>query len=263
MRIPIPALSMRRSCFVALSLLMACTAAHAEDDDAPTYAFGAGAQRLPAWQGSKDRRNQGIPYVDIEIPGLGELSTSDGLTVDLIHGEHWHGGIYGSWLWGRTRDALGPLGGKVASLSPRFQGGGYLEYAFTKKFSVGSHVAHDTNGAGAYAALYADYQLPDVWYIQHSVELKVEGMNGPAMRRFFGVTPSEADTLGTRAWRPGAGGESADIEYDAFIPTSQQTGIALAVTYGKLYGDAASSPLVSRFGSTRQVTETLAFVYHF
>jgi len=35
------------------------------------------------------------------------------------------------------------------------------------------------------------------------------------------------------------------------------------VTYGKLYGDAGSSPLVRRFGSTRQVTETLAFVYHF
>jgi len=254
---------MRRPCFAALSLLVACAAVHAEDDDAPTYAFGAGAQRLPAWQGSKDHRNQAIPYIDIEIPGVGELSTSDGLKVDLLHGEHWHGGAYGSWLWGRTRDALGPLGGKVASLSPRFQGGGYLEYAFTKTFTVGGHVAHDTDGAGAYGALYADYQLPDVWYIQHSLELQVQGMNGPAMRRFFGLTPTEAANLGTRAWSPAAGGQSADIEYDAFIPTSLQTGFALAVSYGKLYGGAGSSPLVSRFGSTRQVTETLAFVYHF
>jgi outer membrane scaffolding protein for murein synthesis (MipA/OmpV family) len=254
---------MRRSWFVALSLLVACTAVHAEDDDAPTYAFGAGVQRMPAWQGSKDHRNQGIPYVDVEIPGMGELSTADGLLVDLIHGEHWHGGLYANWLWGRTRDDLGPLGGKVASLSPRFQGGGYLEYAFTKKISIGSHVAHDTDGAGAYAALYADYQLPDVWYIQHSLELQVEGMNGPAMRRFFGITPAEADNLGTPAWHPGAGAQSADIEYDAFIPTSRQTGFALAVKYAKLYGGAGSSPLVDRFGSTRQVTETLAFVYHF
>ena len=80
--IPIPALRMRRSCFAALSLLMACTVVHAADDDAPTYAFGAGVQRLPAWQGAKDRRNQGIPYVDIEIPGVGELSTSDGLKLE-------------------------------------------------------------------------------------------------------------------------------------------------------------------------------------
>ena len=64
---------MRRPCFAALSLLVACAAVHAEDDDAPTYAFGAGAQRLPAWQGSKDHRNQAIPYIDIEIPGVGEV----------------------------------------------------------------------------------------------------------------------------------------------------------------------------------------------
>ena len=83
------------------------------------------------------------------------------------------------------------------------------------------------------------------------------------LRRFFGITPSEADSLGTRAWQPGAGGQSADIEYDAFIPTSQQTGFALALSYGKLFGGAGSSPLVSHFGSTRQVSETLAFVYHF
>lgn len=254
---------MRRSCFAVVSLLVACAAVHAEDAETPTYAFGAGVQRMPAWQGAKDHRNQGIPYFDIDIPGVGELSVSDGLKVDLIHGEHWHGGAYGNWLWGRTRDDLGALGGKVASLSPRFQGGGYLEYAFTKTFSVGGHVAHDTQGAGAYAALYADYQLPDVWYIQHSLELQVQGMNGPAMRRFFGITPTEADALGTQAWRPGAGGESADVEYDAFIPTSKQTGFALAVIYGKLYGGAGSSPLVSHFGATRQVTETLAFVYHF
>ncbi|SDF90749.1 MipA/OmpV family protein [Dyella sp. 333MFSha] len=254
---------MRRICLTLLVTLLAAASAHAQDDDGPTYAFGAGVQRMPAWMGSKDRRNQPIPYIDIDLPGKGELSTADGLTIDLLAGEHWHAGIYGNWLWGRTHDDLGPLGGKVASLSPRFQGGGYLEYAFDKHFSVGGHVAHDTDGAGAYVALYADYQLPDVWYIQHSVELQVEGMNGPAMRRFFGVTPSEAAGIGTRSWRPGAGGQSANLEYDAFIPTSKQTGFALAISYGRLFGDAAASPLVKSYGSPRQVTETLAFVYHF
>lgn len=254
---------MRRTCFTLLVTLLAVVSAHAQDDDGPTYAFGAGVQRMPAWTGSKDRRNQPLPYVDIDLPGKGELSTADGLTIDLLAGEHWHGGVYGNWLWGRTHNDLGPLGGKVASLSPRFQGGGYLEYAFDKRFSIGGHVAHDTDGAGAYVALYADYQLPDVWYIQHSVELQVEGMNGPAMRRFFGVTPSEAANIGTRSWRPGAGGQSANLEYDAFVPTSKQTGFALAISYGRLFGDAAASPLVKSYGSPRQVTETLAFVYHF
>lgn len=254
---------MRRTCFaLTLTCLLPC-ASHAAGDDAPTYAFGAGVQRMPAWQGAKAQRNQAVPYVDIDLPGIGELSTTDGLTIDMLRGDHWHGGAYANWLWGRTRSDLGALGGKVASLSPRFQGGGYLEYAFDKRFSVGGHLAHDTDGAGAYAALYADWQLPDVWYVQHAIEWQVEGMNAAAMRRFFGLTPGEADALGTRAWRPGAGGQAASVEYDAFVPTSRHTGFALSVSYGRLFGGAGDSPLVRHFGSTRQVTETLAFVYHF
>ena len=258
-----PRMRLTRVSLVLPLLLLTITAARAADDSAPSYAFGAGVQRMPSWMGAKDQRNQAIPYVDIELPGVGELSTADGLTLDLIDGEHWHGGIYGNWLWGRTHNDLGTLGGKVASLSPRFQGGGYLEYAFDKRFSVGGHLAHDTDGAGAYAALYADYTLPNIWYIEHSLEVQVEGMNGPAMRRFFGVKPTEAATLGTSSWRPGAGWQAAHIEYDAFVPTSQHTGFALSVSYGKLFGNASDSPLVRHFGSTRQVTETLAFVYHF
>lgn len=253
---------MRQLRYALLLAAFAAGTAHAEDDG-PTYAFGAGEQRMPAWTGAKDARNRPIPYVDIALPGRGELSTADGLTIDLLAGTHWHGGVYGNWLWGRSRDELGAIGGKVASLSPRFQGGGYLEYAFDKRFSVGSHVAHDTDGAGAYLAIYADYQLPDIWYIQHSIEAQVQGMNGPAMRRFFGVTPGEADRLGTRAWQPGASGQAADLEYDAFVPTSQHTGFAVAVSYGRLLGQARNSPLVKSFGSARQVSETLAFVYHF
>lgn len=253
---------MRQLRYVLIISVVAATTAQA-GDATPTYAFGVGVQRMPAWMGSKDQRNQTIPYVDIELPGKGELSTADGLTIDLLAGDHWHGGVYANWLWGRTRNELGAIGGRVPSLSPRFQGGGYLEYAFDKRFSVGGHVAHDTNGAGAYAALYADYQLPDVWYVQHSLQLQVEGMNGPAMRRFFGVTAGEATALGTHGWQPGPGGQSANIEYDAFVPTSQHTGFAVAVSYGRLFGHAASSPLVQSFGSTRQLTETLAFVYHF
>jgi hypothetical protein len=231
-------------------------------EDTPTYAIGGGMQRMPSWVGATSHRNQPLPYVDIDLPGIGELSTVDGLTVDLLHGEHWHGGIYGNYLWGRTHDDLGPLGGKIASLSPRFQGGGYVEYQFDKRWSIGSHVSHDLNGAGAHLALYGDWRLPDVWYIEHSLELQWEAMNGPAMRRYFGLRPSEAAAIGTAPWRPGAGGDNVYLEYDAFVPTSRHTGFALALNYGRLFGGAAASPLVRRFGSRNQFSQTLAFVVH-
>ncbi|TCV94063.1 MltA-interacting protein MipA [Luteibacter rhizovicinus] len=235
----------------------------ASASEAPSYAFGAGVQHIPSWIGASTHRNQLLPYVDIDLPEIGELSTVDGLTVDLIHGTHWHGGPYGNYMWGRSHEDLGTLGGKVTSLSPRLQGGGYIEYAFDEQWSVGSRVSHDTDGAGAYLDVYGDLKLPDIGYIEQSFELQWQAMNGPAMRRFFGLSADEATSIGTAPWRPGAGAQMAYIEYDAFLPTSEHTGFALSINIGRLLGAAANSPLVRSYGSRTQISQTLAFVYHF
>ena len=88
-------------------------------------------------------------------------------------------------------------------------------------------------------------------------------MNGPAMRRFFGVTPEQAAKLDTSPWSPSAGSQQISFEYDAYMPTSEHTGVAVAINYARLLGDAADSPLVRHFGSANQLTTTLAFVYRF
>jgi hypothetical protein len=231
--------------------------------EVPTYAFGAAVQRMPSWLGSRSDRVEPLPYIDIDLPDVGEFSTNDGVTLDAIRGEHWHGGFYGDYRWGRTTHDLGALGGKVRPLSPRLQAGGYIEYAPDTHWTLGTHLSHDTDGAGAYLDLYVDWQLPDLWLIEHSLEVQWTGTNGSAMRRFFGLSPAEGAALGVAAYRPGAGGEQRSLEYDAFIPTSQHTGIALALVYGRLQAGAASSPLVARYGSRTQLSRTVAFVYHF
>ncbi|TCI11439.1 MipA/OmpV family protein [Dyella soli] len=245
-------------------LALAVTGAADADNvtDGPEDLFGVGIQRMPAWLGSSDHRNQPIPYVQAELPWHITLSTLDGLTVDLIHGEHWHGGLYGNYMWGRDHDELGPrLGGIVDSLSPRLNGGGYLEYQVTVPLSLGATLSHDTQGAGAYLNMYADYDLPAVGYLNHSLQLQWQVMNGPAMRRFFQVTPEQATQLGVSPWSPGGGSQQVALEYDAYMPTSMHTGFALAVNYTRLLGDAADSPLVRHFGSPKQLSTTLAFVY--
>jgi outer membrane scaffolding protein for murein synthesis (MipA/OmpV family) len=238
-----------------------CLSAHA--DDVPTYAFGAGVEHMPGYAGAGGHRNQAVPYVDIDLPDIGEISTTDGLQLDLIHNSPWHGGVYGNYLRGRTRDDLGRLGGKVDTLSPRIHTGGYLEYQAATSLVLGAHVSHDTQGAGVYSAVYTTWQLPDAGYIQHSLQWQWNGMNGAAMRRTFGVTPDQAQAIGTEAWQPSAGSEETTVEYDAFVPTSQHTGFAVALQAGRLLGDAARSPLVTRYGSRTQLTPSLAFLVHF
>jgi len=224
-------------------------------------AVGAGVHRLPAWSGSNNDQNDPAPYLDIDCPGHGSFSTLGGLHVELLHGPL-SGGFYGNYQSGRQRSDLETLSGKIPSLPPRFTMGGYLEWQLTHKIDVGADLSHDINGAGAYLRWYADWDLPSVGLLHHSVSVSWQAMNGAAMSRFFGITPIQANMLNVSPWQPGAGSQLASLEYDVFLPTSQHTGVALALVYGRLLGQAARSPLVMEYGSPTQLTESLAFVYH-
>lgn len=245
-----------------LACLLSTQACLADSDVQPTFAGGIGVERMPAWPGAKTARNQPVPYVDIEIPGHLSLSTMDGLQFDLIGGPVLHGGVYGDYQWGRDGDDLGALRSKINTLSPRLTLGGYLEWQLSKQMDAGVDLSHDTQGAGAYLKLYAEWDLPSVGLLHHSLQLSWQAMNHAAMNRFFGVTTEQADALGVRAWQPGAGSQLATLEYDLFMPTSPHTGFALALAYGQLLGAAGDSPLVTRFGSRSQWNESLAFIYH-
>lgn len=252
--------SARRLLPLALLLTMLPLAGRASDST--VVAVGLGMQRMPAWPGSKHQREDPIPYIDVELPGIGSLSTLDGLEVELLHGPALRGGFYGSYQWGRERTDLGSLGGKVPSLAPRLDAGGYLEWQLNKSVDMGANLSHDTAGAGAYLNIYADTNLPPIGRLEEAASVRWSLMNGAAMNRFFGLGPASASALGVTPWHPGAGSEMASLEYDLYLPTSRHTGVALAVVYGRLLGGAGDSPLVSRFGSTTQWSQSLAFIYH-
>ncbi|HZX70826.1 MAG TPA: MipA/OmpV family protein [Rhodanobacter sp.] len=227
-----------------------------------TWAAGVGVEHLPSWAGARSSRYQPIPYIDIEIPNHLSLSTQDGLHVDLIGGSELHGGIYGDYQWGRESNDLGALRHRIKPLAPRLALGGYLEWQLSRQIDIGGDLSHDTQGAGAYLKLYGEWDLPAVGLLQHSLQLSWQAMNGAAMNRFFGISPTQADALAVPPWQPAAGSQLAALEYDLFVPTSKHTGFALAVVYGRLLGEAGNSPLVTRFGSRTQWNESIAFVYH-
>lgn len=266
----LPSMSHRRPTLVPWRLLLgagcvacfACPQPGRAATEPMILALGAGVQRMPSWPGASSHRRTPVPYFDFEWPDHFSLSTQDGLQVDLVGGPVLHGGVYGDYQWGRDSDDLGALRGHVAALSPRLTLGGYLEWQFTRQIDAGGSLSHDIDGAGAYFRLYADFDLPAMGPLQHSFTVSWQAMNRGAMRRFFGIGPAQAGTLAVEAWQPGAGSQLAALEYRLFMPTGLHTGVAAAVTWGRLLGDAAASPLVMRFGSRNQVSESLAFVYH-
>lgn len=228
------------------------------------YALGAGQYRLPRWIGARTNETIAIPFFDINWRDQVELSSADGLVVDLLHGERWHGGLVGTMVWGRSRRDLQGLAGRLGTLKDTVQGGVYLEYALTPWFTLGGRWRHDIETTrGAYTDLYAELDLPDIGPIEHSLKLSGEAMNRKAMRRFFGVNEQEARALGIAGYAPGAGASRVFLNYDTFIPTSQHTGFAISVGTARLVGNAANSSVVRSFGKTRQNDAMVAFAIQF
>jgi len=228
------------------------------------YALGAGQYRLPRWIGARTNETIAIPFFDINWRDQVELSSADGLVVDLLHGERWHGGLVGTMVWGRSRKDLQALAGRLGTLKDTVQGGVYLEYALTPWFTLGGRWRHDIETTrGAYTDLYAELDLPDIGPIEHSLKLSGEAMNRKAMRRYFGVNDQEARALGIPAYAPGGGSSRVFLSYDTFIPTSQHTGFAVSIGTARLVGNAANSSLIHSFGKTRQNDAMVAFAVQF
>lgn len=227
-----------------------------------TVALGAGLDKLPRWQGSRKTEVRRVPYIDINWQDRIELSTVKGLTIDLLHGEKWHGGLIGTMVWGRSGKDLDGL--KVPTLINTLQGGLYLEYAVTPAFSLGIRLRHDIQNTGvSYAEAYAELELPKIGYLEHDIHISQEAMNRAGMHRFFGLSAQDASRLGVSAYTPRAGLNKTSITYEGFHPTSESTGFVFGATIGRLNSEAANSPLVKNFGAAIQREFFGAFLYHF
>jgi len=232
--------------------------------DSTNITLGAGLERMPKWLGAKHSKNQAIPYVDIEWHDRIELSSTDGLTVDLLHSDPWHGGLVGTMMWGRSYKDLDMLAAAVPTLNNTLQAGAYLEYDFNKAIDVGLRVSHDIQSTGAaYANVYFDFGLPAPWSILHGLKFNAEFMNDSAMQRYFSVSPQAASSLGVASYQAHSGLEKTSLSYQAYVPTSQSSGLVLGATWSLLANHAADSPLVRHYGAKLQRSYMAAFTVKF
>jgi outer membrane scaffolding protein for murein synthesis (MipA/OmpV family) len=234
--------------------------------DGITWAIGAGGMRSPAWLGSSRTRTDFLPYLAFNWRDIVELNVTDGLSVDLLRGSAWHGGLIGTWRRGRTSRDLGKQLYKagVASVSNTFQAGGYLEHVPAKNLTLGINLSHDIQSTGsAYGNIYIEWDIPVLKPVEHALKLNGEFMNRSAMRRYFSVPAAPAAALGVQPYQPSAGASGTALSYEAFLPTSHSTGLALGLHWTRLASKPAASPLVRSYGSKTQRTYLMAFLVHF
>ena len=230
-----------------------------------TWAIGAGGMRSPAWLGSSHARYDFLPYFAFNWRDIVELNVTDGLSINLLQGNAWHGGLIGTWRRGRSSHDLGALAkAGIATLSHTLQAGVYLEHVPIKNLTLGIDLSHDIQSTGAaYGNAYIEWDIPILKPVEHSLKLNREFMNRSAMRRYFSVPVVPATALGVPVYQPSAGASGTRLSYEAFFPTSHSTGFVLGLHWTQLASKPAASPLVRDYGNKTQRTYLMAFLVHF
>ena len=81
---------------------------------------------------------------------------------------------------------------------------------------------------------------------------------------YFGVRPFEAAINGlVPAYRPSGGLNSVGVATSLSYDWSPEWSTTVSVSYARLVGDAADSPIVKRFGSENQFTFGASVSYSF
>jgi outer membrane protein len=206
--------------------------------------LGAGAVYEPAYEGASDYTTSFVPIIDLErltIPGLIDIGEREGgFTISPAM----------DFVAERISDDHDHLEG-LRDIDATFIPGVHFGY----EMALGDGLDAEIYGELQYAFGGAEDVLGSIganlsWRL--SPQLTVSGGPGLSfagddyMDTYFGVTPDEAAATGGRlaAYDPEGGLKSASVNLSVKYEFVEDTFLNLGVTYRRLLGDAADSPIV-------------------
>lgn len=172
------------------------------------------------------------------------------------------------WFIGRNLSFGGDGGGDGFSFGPSFALVGERETpddpaleglnSIERAYELGAKARYRQGPVSAYAAMRRGFEghegltgevgmdyrtdLSDRVSLTSGVELGFA--NSDFTNTYFGVSPEEAAVSGYSEYDAGGGLNSAAIKFQASYAVTEKTAVLGEVSYGKLLGDAADSPIV-------------------
>lgn len=219
---------------------------------------GAGAVWRPAYEGANQYQVSPFPVVTVHylwLPGLGEVKRQmgprDGFSVgpSFRYVRQRNSGDYDDLTGLQNVGAAYEIGGRVAYTF------GMLRAHASLRRGFGGH-----DGLVGEAGLDLTLNPNAVTEINLGPRLSYADAN--YMRTYLGVTPAESLTSGLAAYDPAGGIKGAGVELGSRYAFTPQWSLLGAVTYERLVGAAADSP-IAQAGDLDQFTARLGLSYRF
>ena len=219
---------------------------------------GGGATWRPAYEGASAYQVSAVPVITLHylwLPGFGEVKgykrPQDGFSFgpSFRYVRARNSGDYGELTGLQNVDAAYEIGGRVAYTF------GILRVHATLRRGFGGH-----EGVVGEAGLDLSFHPNAVTELNFGP--RISYADAAYMRTYLGVTPVESLTSGLPVYEPGGGIKGAGVEFGGRYTFTPQWSLLGAVTYERLVGDAAASP-IAQAGDLNQFTARLGLSYRF
>jgi outer membrane scaffolding protein for murein synthesis (MipA/OmpV family) len=211
---------------------------------------GGAAVERPLYDGASTMRNLGGPVINVRYKDFAFASVGEGLGLNLVHGEHYRGGLAICYDLGRQVssdvDHLEGLGDirRAAGIKA------FFSYAISKSFPmvVRGDVRQILGGVDGMAADFDAYMpLP-------GSSRKLIMFAGPSvtyadrhyLQREFGVTTSQSIASGYPVYDAHAGADAVGLGFSGTLFLTQHWLLDADTAVNRLLGSASESPITQR-----------------
>lgn len=247
---------------LALMTALACFSGAALADGI-TGEAGLGLSYQPHDPTGSRYETRPIPYLDLDWGDV-SLGTDDGLTWSALKSNGFSAGPYINYLSGRT--ANGELRG-LRDVPDMAEAGGFVQYApadFWRVFAfVGQAVGGGSGQGGVFGKVGGEIGYPLGGGVIGSSNLTAHFADAQGTQTFFGVSDSEAQASGIRAYNAGGGLQNVALTQSFEFPLAQHWSLVTSASWIHLTRSAADSSILKAVGDTNQGEVQAAIAYKF
>jgi outer membrane protein len=221
-------------------------------DNSWKFLVGAGVINGARYPGSRYNFTRGLPLVSISygryffgaVPGSGAPA---GGGAYLLHTEHWAVGLNIGGDFRKPRRATDdPILRGWGDIPGTVRGGIFASYT-RDWFSVRGAISDDLGGhhEGVLASLAVEAKYHATQRLTLSIGPEVTWVNDQYARTFFGIDAAQSAIAGVAPYRARSGINSVSGSAGASYLLTDHWSLGAHVSYGKLRGDAADSPVTT------------------
>jgi outer membrane scaffolding protein for murein synthesis (MipA/OmpV family) len=250
--------------FGAAILVLGASPAIAQDDDERIVSFGIGPQIVPSYPGSDEYELAPLFGGHVRRPGqpIPARGPDDGFGFSLTG----RGGPVeiGPMIQFQGERENKDVGAPVGEIDFAFEPGVFANFNISDNFRVRVEGRRGFGGhEGWVGDVGADFFVRGGTETVFSIGPRVRLADSEWMRTYFGVTPAAAAAAGIPAYTPDGGVKALGLVSGITHQISPSFGVYAYAGYERLVGDAADSPIVTRFGSQDQFSGGVALYYSF